>query len=107
MAPIPVYAPEWYGAETVTDEFPLQLSGFHYRGRLHSSWGGVEILKELNCQAPWAQATVPGMTRGVTLASSSMVPNWFSTRTVSPCSMPRSRRHRHGRVPRRSRGQPA
>ena len=53
VAPIPVYCPEWYGAETTTDEFPLQLTGFHYRGRLHSSWGGIEILKELNPEEAW------------------------------------------------------
>lgn len=57
VAPIPVYAPEWYGVETTTEEYPLQLSGFHYRGRLHSSWGGVEILKELNPQEAWINPT--------------------------------------------------
>ena len=70
VAPIPVYAPEWYGAETVTDEFPLQLSGFHYRGRLHSSWGGVEILKELNPQEAWinpADAAERGIEQGDTV----------------------------------------
>ncbi len=53
VAPIPTYVPEWYGAETTTSAYPLQLSGFHYRGRLHSSWGSVEILKELNPQELW------------------------------------------------------
>ena len=70
VAPIPVYAPEWYGAETVTDEFPLQLSGFHYRGRLHSSWGGVEILKELNPQEAWinpSDAAERGIEQGDTV----------------------------------------
>ena len=42
-----------------------------------------------SCHAPWETATVPGTTRGVTLANSSISPNSFFTRTVSPCSMPR------------------
>ena len=46
MAPVPAYIPEWYGVESTTDEYPLALGGFHYRGRLHSSWGGIEELKE-------------------------------------------------------------
>lgn len=53
ISPIPVYAPEWYGVETRTKEHPLLCNGFHYRGRLHSSWGNVEILKELNPQECW------------------------------------------------------
>ena len=67
VAPIPVYCPEWYGVETVTNEYPLMLTGFHYRGRLHSSWGGVEILKELNPEEVWinpADADVRGIKQG-------------------------------------------
>ena len=50
---IPVYLPEWYGVETTTDEYPLLLSGFHYRGRIHSSWGFMPELKEVNPQEVW------------------------------------------------------
>ncbi|QOS68789.1 molybdopterin-dependent oxidoreductase [Eggerthella guodeyinii] len=53
LPPIPVYIPEWDGVETTTDEYPLALTGFHYRGRLHSSWGGIEELKEVNPQEAW------------------------------------------------------
>lgn len=52
-APIPVYMPEWYGVETVTEEYPLMLSGFHGSARIHSSFGNVELLKELNPQELW------------------------------------------------------
>lgn len=76
VAPIPVYAPEWYGAETVTDEFPLQLSGFHYRGRLHSSWGGVEILKELNPQEAWINPS-DAAERGIEQGDTVRVENQF------------------------------
>ena len=70
VTPIPTYVPEWYGAETVTDEYPLMLTGFHYRGRLHSSWGSVEILKELNPQELWinpADAEARGIAQGDTV----------------------------------------
>ena len=53
MPPIPVYLPEWYGVENTTDEYPLALSGFHYRGRIHSSWGFMPELKEVNPQEAW------------------------------------------------------
>ena len=53
LPPLPVYIPEWYGVETTTEEYPLVLNGFHYRGRLHSSWGGIEELKEINPQEAW------------------------------------------------------
>ena len=53
MPPIPVYMPEWYGVENTTDEYPLALSGFHYRGRIHSSWGFMPELKEVNPQEAW------------------------------------------------------
>lgn len=53
VTPIPTYVPEWYGVETTTDTHPLLCGGFHYRGRLHSSWGDVAILKELNPQEVW------------------------------------------------------
>lgn len=53
VAPIPVYAPEWYGVETVTEQYPLMVIGFHYRGRIHSSWGVVDTLAELNPQEAW------------------------------------------------------
>lgn len=50
---LPMYIPEWYGVETVTEEFPLLLTGFHYRGRQHSSWGNVEVLEQANPQEAW------------------------------------------------------
>ncbi len=53
VAPLPIYVPEWYGIETKTSQYPLLLSDFHYRGRLHSSWGDVAILKEVNPQEAW------------------------------------------------------
>jgi len=70
MAPVPAYIPEWYGVESTTDEYPLALGGFHYRGRLHSSWGGIEELKEVNPQEAWinpADAEPCGIKQGDTI----------------------------------------
>lgn len=70
VAPVPVYQREWNGPETRTDEFPLVLCDFHYRGRLHSSWGNVKILKELNPQELWinpADAKPRGIESGDTV----------------------------------------
>lgn len=66
-APIPVYMPEWYGAETVTEQFPLMLTGFHGSARTHSSFGAVELLQELNPQELWinpADADARGVKQG-------------------------------------------
>lgn len=70
VAPVPVYATEWYGVETTTDEYPLVLTGFHYRGRLHSSWGFDEQLKAANPQEAWinpADAQERGIAQGDTI----------------------------------------
>jgi len=67
VAPVPVYATEWYGVETTTEELPLVLNGFHYRSRIHSSWGGVELLKDANPQEAWinpADAEARGIAQG-------------------------------------------
>lgn len=76
VAPIPVYAKEWYGVETTTEEYPLQLTGFHYRGRVHSAWGDVEILKELNPQEAWINPA-DAEARGIAQGDSVRVKNQF------------------------------
>ena len=53
ISPIPVYTHGFDELDIPTEEFPLRCSGFHYRGRTHSSWGGVELLKEANPQEAW------------------------------------------------------
>ena len=53
ISPIPVYTHGFTETDVPTDEFPLRCSGFHYRGRTHSSWGGIELLKEVNPQEAW------------------------------------------------------
>lgn len=76
VAPVPVYAPEWYGVETTTDEYPLVCSGFHYRGRLHSSWGFDEQLKAANPQEAWINP-VDAEERGIAQGDTVRVKNEF------------------------------
>ena len=76
MAPVPVYAAEWYGAETTTDEYPLMMTGFHYRGRVHSSWGNVEVLKKGNPQEVWINP-VDAQARGISAGDEVRVSNQF------------------------------
>lgn len=78
VAPVAVYAPEWYGIETTTDEYPLLCSGFHYRGRLHSSWGFDEQLKAANPQEVWINP-VDAESRGIAQGDTVQVTNEFGT----------------------------
>lgn len=67
ISPIPVYTHGFTETDVPTEEYPLRCSGFHYRGRLHSSWGGIEELKEVNPQEAWinpADAEDRGIAQG-------------------------------------------
>lgn len=52
--PLPVYSP---GFEHITDplakKYPLQLTGFHYKERAHSTYGNVDVLKAACRQEMW------------------------------------------------------
>lgn len=76
LPPVPVYVPEWYGVENTSDEYPLLLSGFHYRGRIHSSWGFIPELKEVNPQEAWVNPT-DAKTRGIAQGDKVRVRNEF------------------------------
>lgn len=73
---IPVYIPEWFGVESTTEEFPLVLTGFHYRGRIHSSWGFIEDLKEVNPQEAWINP-LDAQERGISQGDTIRVKNQF------------------------------
>ena len=52
--PLPVYCPEVEGyADPLAEKYPLQLTGFHFKGRTHSSYGCIEVLKAANPQELW------------------------------------------------------
>ncbi|WP_319703824.1 dimethylsulfoxide reductase subunit A [Cronobacter sakazakii] len=52
--PLPVYSP---GFEQVSDplraQYPLQLTGFHYKSRTHSTYGNVDVLQAACRQQVW------------------------------------------------------
>ena len=35
------------------EKYPLQLSGFHYKARTHSTYGNVDVLQAANPQEMW------------------------------------------------------
>ncbi|ADO49140.1 selenate/tellurate reductase subunit YnfF [[Enterobacter] lignolyticus] len=52
--PLPVYAPGFEGHEDpAREEFPLQLTGFHYKGRTHSTYGNIDVLQQACPQEIW------------------------------------------------------
>ncbi|EIQ25555.1 anaerobic dimethyl sulfoxide reductase chain A [Shigella flexneri K-315] len=52
--PLPIYTP---GFESYQDplnkQYPLQLTGFHYKSRVHSTYGDVDVLKAACRQEMW------------------------------------------------------
>ena len=52
--PLPIYTP---GFESYQDplnkQYPLQLTGFHYKSRVHSTYGNVDVLKAACRQEMW------------------------------------------------------
>ena len=76
ISPIPVYTHGFTETDIPTEEYPLHCSGFHYRGRTHSSWGGIEQLKEANPQEAWINP-VDAEPRGIVQGDKIRVKNAF------------------------------
>ena len=54
ISPLPVYAPTFEGwDDPLHEKFPLQLFGFHYKARTHSSYGNIDVLKAACRQEVW------------------------------------------------------
>ncbi|MCW7554128.1 hypothetical protein NX722_16175 [Endozoicomonas gorgoniicola] len=54
IKPLPEYAPSWEGHESaLTEKYPLQLFGFHYKARTHSTYGNVALLADACRQEVW------------------------------------------------------
>ncbi|WP_019615725.1 DmsA/YnfE/YnfF family dimethyl sulfoxide reductase [Psychromonas ossibalaenae] len=52
--PLPVYAPNFEGWEdSKQGNYPLQLTGFHYKSRTHSTYGNVSLLQDAAPQEMW------------------------------------------------------
>ncbi|TDQ56652.1 anaerobic dimethyl sulfoxide reductase subunit A [Mesocricetibacter intestinalis] len=63
--PLPVHADsfEHYG-DPLMEKYPLQLTGFHYKARTHSTYGNVDVLKAANPQELWINP-VDARARGI------------------------------------------
>lgn len=54
ISPLPVYASTFEGwDDALREKFPLQLFGFHYKARTHSSYGNVDVLQAACRQEVW------------------------------------------------------
>lgn len=51
--PVPVYVPGYDGPESATDEYPLQLTGFHTKGTVHSTYACNEVLHKMSEPSVW------------------------------------------------------
>ncbi|TNV19380.1 dimethyl sulfoxide reductase subunit A [Buttiauxella sp. B2] len=66
ISPLPVYASTfdgWDAPERTT--YPLQLFGFHYKARTHSSYGNIDVLKAACRQEVWINP-IDAQKRGIT-----------------------------------------
>lgn len=63
--PLPIYTPAFEGWDSpMRKEFPLQLTGFHHKGRCHSTYGNVDVLKQAAQQEMWINP-VDAESRGI------------------------------------------
>jgi len=54
ISPLPVYCPEVEGyADPLAKKYPLQMFGYHYKARAHSSYGCIDVLQQANPQEMW------------------------------------------------------
>lgn len=55
ITPLPEFTATWEGALEAREnkKYPLQVIGHHFKGRTHSSYGNVELLKEAHTQTAW------------------------------------------------------
>ena len=65
ISPLPVYASTFEGwDDPKRNTFPLQLFGFHYKSRTHSSYGNIDVLQASCRQEVWINP-VDAQKRGI------------------------------------------
>lgn len=65
ISPLPIYASTFEGwDDPKRSVFPLQLFGFHYKSRTHSSYGNIDVLKSACRQEVWINP-VDAQKRGI------------------------------------------
>jgi Tat-targeted selenate reductase subunit YnfE len=66
ISPLPVYASTFEGWDSPQRrEFPLQLFGFHYKSRTHSTYGNIDVLQAAARQEVWINP-LDAQRRGIT-----------------------------------------
>ena len=54
IRPLPEYVSSWEGHEAPhSDKYPLQMFGYHYKARTHSTYGNVDLIKDACRQEVW------------------------------------------------------
>lgn len=92
ISPLPVYASTFEGwDDPLRKTYPLQMYGFHYKGRTHSSYGNVDVLAEACRQEVWLNP-IDAQRRGVKSGDEVRVFNsrgeLYVTAKVTPRIMP-------------------
>ncbi|WP_192456793.1 DmsA/YnfE/YnfF family dimethyl sulfoxide reductase [Musicola keenii] len=65
ISPLPVYASTAEGwDDALRQRYPLQMIGFHYKARTHSTYGNIELLKAACPQEIWMNP-LDAATRGI------------------------------------------
>ncbi|MFT6927012.1 MAG: anaerobic dimethyl sulfoxide reductase subunit A [Psychromonas sp.] len=63
--PLPIYTSPFEGWDSpMRKQFPLQLTGFHHKGRCHSTYANVDVLKQAAQQEMWINP-VDAESRGI------------------------------------------
>ena len=50
---LPIYDPGFLGYEACTEEYPLQITGFHYKAHTHSSYANNEVIQTAAHHVAW------------------------------------------------------
>ncbi|HAL2321419.1 TPA: dimethyl sulfoxide reductase subunit A [Escherichia coli] len=63
--PLPAYTPGFDGwDDPLRKTYPLQLTGFHYKARTHSSYGNIDVLQQACPQEVWINP-IDAQARGI------------------------------------------
>lgn len=92
ISPLPVYASTFEGwDDPLRKTYPLQMFGFHYKGRTHSSYGNVDVLAAACRQEVWLNP-IDAQQRGIQNGEKVRVFNkrgeLYVTAKVTPRIMP-------------------
>lgn len=61
---LPIYDPGFLGYEACTEEYPLQITGFHYKAHTHSSYANNEVIQAAAQHVAWVNP-VDAEARGI------------------------------------------